>query len=483
MLSYMAAMNRWQSPMVLVLAAICVSTFPARAQQAAAPLGEWRQWTLDGKTRIEAAMRGVDSVNVILQSRDGRAATLPMIRLADADRAYVSAAIGGLVFDAVEKANAEPSVSSALGVAGGVGERSGWDTAVKVDPSCCEVSAVPPDDPAWQQAFRSRHFEFVCRAKLAAERQREVARLFELQYELHRRAGWGVGPALAAGKRLKVQLFDTEDSFAASGALPASGCDLDQDTGILRCTLEAAGLRSIEGGHVMESVMTPKGVARGVTLMILSDAIEILPLWMLNGMATCMGAIPVAGGTAWPSRMAANLKPHVKRVRGVTALRFEEHLTPPPPPPPPEGIPASLPRTSPVPVFTAPSGPGPAIPRDPPPDTASVEYASCAMLAYHFMTKEPKAGELSAMIEAARADKAKWDAYEAAAAKYKEEWDKIKARKDVVDQGGGRYLVPSSVTVPQAPKAPSTITSGTCYGKRTCPNCSPAKSPLRWRGW
>lgn len=433
---------------------------PAPAQQTTAAAGEWRQWTLDGKTKVEAVMRGVDSGNVILQSRDGRAATMPLARLGSGDRAYVRAAIGGLVLEAMEKANAGPAVSASLGAAAAPAARSGWQGGVKADPANCEVSEMPRSGGKWQQAFRSLHFEFHSTAKLPLERRCDVARLFEVQYELHRRAGWGVGPALEGGARLKIELYDTEDAYAASGALPATGCDLDHRTGILRCTLEAAGLHAAEGEWIMDSVLTPKAVARGVALMVLSDAIELLPLWVLNGMAACMGAIPVTGGTAWPDRAIEGMKPHAERAGGAAALDFASLLAVPEPAAPPatgkaggsDAAVASLEALARA--LAAKSA-----------ETSAKkkvsDYATAALLACYFIFLDSgsHASRLAGVISAARTDQARWDAYDRAMEKYTADWAAIKARKDVVDRGGGQFSVPSSVTVPKAPEPPDDITS------------------------
>jgi hypothetical protein len=441
-------------PLVLIL--------PVLAQQGAAPTGEWRQWTLDGKTKIEAAMRGVDSGNVILLSRDGRAATLPLARIGTADRAYVRSAIGGLVMAAVERANAGAAVPASLGAAGAPAARSGWQGGVKADPANCEVTDVSVSDSDWKQAFRSRHFEFSGNSNLPVERQRDVARLFEVQFELHRRAGWGVGPTLEGGGRMKVQLFDTDAAFAAAGALPLSGCDLDYETGILRCTLEAAGVHLIEGVWLADSVLTPKAVARGVTLKVLSDALETLPLWVLNGVAACMEAIPVTSGVAWPDRASRLVKPHVERAGGIHELDFASLLALPEPP-------SSSPRG----VVSIPGGgTAQAVPsRSDPANREALavedsevvarrkmrEFASSAMLAYYFVFLEQggHASRLAGLVAAARADEEKWAAYDRALEEYKKEWAAIKARKDVVDQGGGKYFIPSSVIVPKSPVPPN----------------------------
>ena len=420
---------------------------PTPAQQTTAAAGEWRQWTLDGKTKVQAAMRGVDSGNVILQSRDGRAATMPLARIGGGDRAYVRAAIGGVVLEAMEKANAGPAASASLGAAAAPAARSGWQGGVKADPANCEVSEMPQSGGEWQQSFRSRHFEFHSTAKLTLERQRDVARLFEVQYELHRRAGWGVSPALEGGARLKIELYDTEDAYAASGALPATGCDLDHLTGALRCTLEAAGLHAAEGEWIMDSVLTPKAVARGVALMVLGDAIELLPLWVLNGMAACMGAIPVTGGTAWPDRAIEGMKPHAERAGGAAALDFASLLlaVPKPAAPPAAGN----------------AGGSAAKSAEASAKEKVSDYATAALLACYFIFLDSgsHASRLAGVISAARTDQARWDAYDRAMEKYTADWAAIKARKDVVDRGGGQFSVPSSVTVPKAPEPPDDVTS------------------------
>lgn len=449
----------WLSSLVLAI--------PAIAQQTSAPVGEWRQWTLDGKTKIEAAMRGVDSGNVILQSRDGRAATLPLARIGAVDRAYVRAAIGGLVMEAVEKANAGPAVSSSLGAAGRVAARSGWQGGVKVDPADCEVTDVTVSGGDWKRAFRSGHFEFSSNTVLPVERQRDVARLFELEYELHRRAGWGVGPRLESGGRTKVQLFDTDAAFAAAGALPLSGCDLDYETGTLRCTLEAAGVHLIEGVWLSDSVMTPKAVARGVTHLVLRDAFETLPLWVINGMDKCMGAIPVAGGTAWPDHAAAGVKEQIPRGSEVSRLGFASLLRADDSGPPPElaekaaellgaasGGKGKVPASEVLELLKSKSLEDYAKSR-------LAEGAASGPLAYYFifLESEGRAAKLATVIAAARADQSKWDAYDEAVEKYDKEWDALKARKDVVAQGDGRFLLPSTVTAPKEPVPPLEVES------------------------
>lgn len=84
------------------------------------------------------------------------------------------------------------------------------------------------------------------------------------------------------------------------------------------------------------------------------------------------------------------------------------------------------------------------------------EVAAPSLLVYYFVFLDQggHAPRLARLIAAARADQEKWAAYDRAAQKYKEEWAAIKARKDVVDQGGGRYLIPRSITPPTAPAPP-----------------------------
>jgi hypothetical protein len=373
--------------------------------------GELREWSRAGSAKFQAAIRGIEADKLILQSADGRSASLPLASFSTDDRAYVRARIAGLVLEAMPPPGA------------GKKDGAGWGGPVSASAADRSVESFAASAQTQNRAgFRSRHFTVFCSTELPPQAMKDVAESCEAIHELFRVAPWGVLATPEDGERHVIELFATGADFEKAGGKSGTSGDYDDDRHTLRMTYGAAGLDQI--GGVWTRAELP-GIAAGfkkwLAILLMHDTLTLVPPWLVSGMSDVIGQIPVVGGSAWPTEM-----------------------------PKLAGGDAPLEKSAVEAMLTVPNPESP---------SKKPDNAHAALTAWYFMRLADgnRAQQITKLLKEAKADRVKWDDYERARVKFKFDWDAFLKQPGVKELPDGRIQFPGGLTPPEPPKAPREV--------------------------
>ena len=285
--------------------------------QTAAVLGELRGWQRESGGAFTAALRGLEGGKVILQSADGRTATMELAALSRNDRDYVRGKIGVLTQRWLEQLT--PAKSAA--------DRSGWPTIVHVPLTSLNMVVKRPFEAGKGMRFASAHFEFESAAEISPAEQRSIATPFELIHEVWRLAPWGVFTPPKDGGPFQVELFLNTDAYAAAGAPPNSGAHFDSTSKKLRVLGSAIGL-DVKRQPLWRDEQAPvPALAYGMVPLLMQRFMAMIPDWIIPSLALVMRDLPIKGGAAWPRELLSSLNTSTASTR-LTEAELRLYLDP-----------------------------------------------------------------------------------------------------------------------------------------------------------
>ncbi len=261
-------------------------------------LGEARSWQREGGGAFTAALRGVVGGKVILQSADGRSATLDLTALSRNDRDYVRGKMGALAqrWLALAAAPAKPAA-----------DRSGWPAVVRVPQESLRMSVERPFAAGSGMRFASAHFEFDSPVEVLAAEQRSIATPFELIHEVWRLAPWGVITPPKVGGLFQVELFLHTAAYESAGGLPDSGCHFDQQSKRLRVLGSAIGLDPERKPLWRDEQSPTPALSYGIVPLMTQDVLGLVPEYIIPALALVMRDLPARAESAWPGELVDTL--------------------------------------------------------------------------------------------------------------------------------------------------------------------------------
>lgn len=266
---------------------------------AAAPLlGEVRLWQRETGGAFTAALRGIEGGKVVLQSADGRSATLELAALSRNDRDYVRGKMGALAQRWMARQLPPPKPAA---------DRSGWPALVRVPQESLLMSVKRPFEAGRGMRFASAHFEFESPVEVLDAEQRSIATPFELIHEVWRLAPWGVITPPKGGGLFQVELFLQTTAYEAAGGPRNSGCHFDGKSSKLRVLGSAIGLDPGRKPLWRDEQSPVVALGPNVVIMLTQGFNATIPEWITTSLALPMRDLPLCGETAWPQEMLAAL--------------------------------------------------------------------------------------------------------------------------------------------------------------------------------
>jgi hypothetical protein len=154
---------------------------------------------------------------------------------------------------------------------------------------------LPRDaDGAW--VYATPNFRYVCDAPLAASLIHEYAEAFEATYQAIRELPLRLNPSPPDGKFV-VRLFrEREDYLKAGGPQGSSGVYVIKSREIL-VPMDSLGVRTVGRRVAIDRRSYDAGtLVHEITHQVMHEWLDVLPVWLVEGIAEYLAAVPFDGG-------------------------------------------------------------------------------------------------------------------------------------------------------------------------------------------
>jgi len=232
-----------------------------------------RQWTSSEGKALTAEYLGVQGVNVMLKLPDGKITPIPLFKLSDADNAFV-------------KANSFKYYQA----------WQAWPTDAYMSIPAVEVKESPGDAGAF--VYTTPHFRFRANVNLGSALMKDLARVFELTYQLHSKSPFGI-LAKPEDDLFEARLFGTQVQYReAGGPVSTSGVYILKDKKFL-APLDMMGVKAGSAGwrKASSAEYDPSTIVHELTHMLTHDMLDNLPIWVNEGYAEYIEFIPIESGS------------------------------------------------------------------------------------------------------------------------------------------------------------------------------------------
>lgn len=321
----------------------------------------------------------------------------------------------------------------------------GWPTDIKINLDEVQVSSVPAEG---KFVYRTQHFEIVSEAELAPTVLKDIGRIFEGTYRLLDASPWGI-LAKPKDNHFRAELYRTREAYIRAGAPTNSAGVYVTQRKVFMVPFESLGLKETPKGWQRTSDYTTKTLIHELTHMMMDDALQTMPIWLIEGAAEYMELMPMRIGTFSPNSHFSALKEHNKQepayslsdAFSMTASAWQNGGVEPTadPTPGPGGH-----RTRTSGLFGMPNENIPKL------------YHAGLLLTYYFMhlDGDGDAANLQRFIAASVKNADRMQAYERDVDAYNKAVDEFIKHPDVKDMGDGNYRFPSTMKPPVAPDFP-----------------------------
>jgi len=231
-----------------------------------------REWTSTGEAALRAEFLGVQGENVVLRLPDGNITLIPLLKLTNADSAFV------------KENHFEYHVAW-----------QGWPTDAQVAVPVVEVKESIAAADAF--VYTTAHFRFRSNVHLGTALMQDLAKVFELTYDLHTKSPFGI---LSKPKDdvFEARLFGTLQQYrAAGGPATSAGVYILKDR-IFLAPLDFMGIKAGPDGYskVSAARYDPSPIIHEITHMLTNDMLVNLPLWLNEGYAEYISSFQLEGG-------------------------------------------------------------------------------------------------------------------------------------------------------------------------------------------
>ena len=450
----------------VALATIAIAT-SAWSQQPTPgnPNPNTREWTSVEGTKITAIYLGVQNTDVVLKLTNGRISLVPLTKLSSADNSFVSHNFIGYY-----------------------PPWRGWSRDAGTSLTGLTVEQVRAN--AGAAVYTTQHFQFDCDVNLGTQLMRNLAKVFELTYDLNSKSPFGI-QAKPRNQWFEAKLFGTRDDYMkAGGRTGTAGIYLLKER-VFLAPLELMGVRSGPAGWRKETDdYDPSTIVHELTHMLTHDMLDNLPTWMNEGYAEYISHIPIdanefrtgsdkiregvremfirqyeksrsqmtgkpvkldkAGKNAY---LTGSQLPHLFKVENVLQLTDEEWA---------KGRSAGSPPTVPNPPTPATRPPTPRNYYPPArledPTRLPRLYHTAHLIMYYFIQIEGEKGvlKLQRFLDQNRSNRLRYEQYLKDFKTYEADMEKFMKLPGVTDLGGGKFRYPTNLQPPKAPDKPFT---------------------------
>jgi hypothetical protein len=386
--------------------------------------GGAREWTsADGK-KITGQMLGTEGDTVAIKlAATGKTSKIPLSRLSEADREFVR-----------KKGWPLPKPWKQ------------WPTDIKINLDEIEVSSVPADG---KFIYRTQHFEIVSAAELAPTVVKDIGRIFEGTYRLLEASPWGM-LARPKDNHFRAELYRTREAYIQAGAPTNSAGVYMTQRKVFMVPFESLGLKETPKGWQRTADYTTKTLVHELTHMMMDDALQTMPIWLIEGAAEYMELMPMRIGAFSPNGHFGALKEHNKQepafslteAFSMSQSAWQNGGREPEPEPAPG--PGGITRTGGMGFFGRPN------------DNIPKLYHAGLLLTYYFMhlDGDGDAARLQRFIAASVKNADRMQAYEREGEAYNKAVEEFIKHPEVQDMGGGNYRFPATMKAPVPPEFP-----------------------------
>ena len=391
---------------------------------AAEEAGQAREWTsADGK-KITGLMLGTEGDAVAIKLATGKTSKIPLSRLSEADREFVT-----------KKGWALPKPWKQ------------WPTDIKINLDEVEVESLPADG---KFIYRTQHFEIVSAAELAPAVVKDIGRIFEGTYRLLEASPWGI-LARPKDNHFRAELYRTREAYIQAGAPATSAGVYMTQRKVFMVPFESLGLKETPKGWQRTSDYTTKTLIHELTHMLMDDALQTMPMWLIEGAAEYMELMPMRIGAFSPKGHSGALREHNKQepafplgaTFSMTQSAWQNGGEEPEPDPAPG--PGGVTRRT-----------GGMALRGQPNENIPKLYHAGLLLTYYFvhLDGDGDAARLQRFIAASVKNADRMQAYEREGEAYNKAVAEFIKHPDVQDMGGGNYRFPATMKPPVPPEFP-----------------------------
>lgn len=261
---------------------------------------ESRLWMdIEGRTLDAVYLEQDDGQVRIRRVEDGQEFTLPTARLSQRDRSWLAERL-----QQEQREKQEQRARQSERQSGPLHERPPlsfpegglvWPDRVGVSGDL-EVEIVREDNQEQVYIYRTRNFEFISDTKLARRVVSEFAVIFEVTLEGMKAQPLAWRPRVPQ-EGYRARLFRTmEDYYAAGGPEGTGGVYISSSREIL-VPLSSLGVRGSSSGVRLDRHGGGHGtLVHEVTHQVHHDWLPYLPVWLTEGLAVYMEAVPLERG-------------------------------------------------------------------------------------------------------------------------------------------------------------------------------------------
>lgn len=237
--------------------------------------------SIDGRTLEANIVEATETTVTVQRSADGRIFTLNIDQLIPADALYIEAWSND-----EGRTEDEPTAPKAS-----IGP---WPRKVK--PDNYDIEIVSEDNETKTYIYRTPHFEFHSNVKLARKVVREFSQIFEATLLAVDELPLQLTLDQPGDAFLRTQIFETEEQYMTEGGTPNSaGVYFSKDRKVM-VPLVHLGVKKTSSAYTIDESREIKVLAHEITHQVTHDWLDKLPIWVIEGMAEYIEAVPYERG-------------------------------------------------------------------------------------------------------------------------------------------------------------------------------------------
>ncbi|GHB95417.1 SHD1 domain-containing protein [Cerasicoccus arenae] len=243
-----------------------------------------RTWTDTKGRQVEAEFVEVDHDHVkIKRVPDGDVFSIPIALLSKNDQNFIRQ-------QTIPPPSAQPANESSPPPFDGLV----WPRRVDL-PDDYEVEVVREDSQTGEYIYRTPHFEFHSDVKLARKVVREFGKIFEGTYAAMQAfpLEWKPQPGET---HFTTRLFAMKESYLAAGGLPNSGGVYLPSKREIWTPLSSLGVKKSSSSFTLDDSDDYATLIHEITHQVHHDWLQLLPQWIVEGMAVYMESVPYDDG-------------------------------------------------------------------------------------------------------------------------------------------------------------------------------------------
>ncbi len=174
------------------------------------------------------------------------------------------------------------------------------------------------------KVHETRNFKFVCDVDLNALTVKDFSRMFEATYSMVRALPLGLEVASPPEGKFRVTLFSNKDQYHAAGGPANSAGVYIIKTREIMVPLSSLGLQKSGNTYRKASDYDPSTLIHEITHSVTHQWIQYLPMWMAEGLADYVSAIPYRDGafTYDPAKLDSGISLMVSKNFGGDRYRL-----------------------------------------------------------------------------------------------------------------------------------------------------------------